>query len=245
MSDFIADLLGVNPVSDEAKLAQKQLDSDMVFLDRLISERRKNFPDLVDFSKKVGASLERLEAFESDPLDFDLMFIRQYAHALNLLVLHEVVPGVISGVEVDGASLEYRARVMVADLFRKTLEHDDRRAKLMEDLDVDKMPVIIPALGNTLASNIHRAACRYFEQGDEYVLVPVCLPAKDPGHVKLYTLIFSPHKANTFWQINASELHDSVTMDDVVTALDSSKKWDVREIDAEQLQEFKDLAGMA
>ncbi|MEY6436338.1 hypothetical protein [Corynebacterium pseudotuberculosis] len=32
-----------------------------------------------------------MKEFESDPLDFDPMFIRQHAHALDLFIDHEVV----------------------------------------------------------------------------------------------------------------------------------------------------------
>ena len=92
MSDLLADIFGVDPSSEETMLAVRQLDSDSDFLNQMILERYKTYDDPADFAEKIGVSLERLEEFETDPLDFDLMFIRQYAHALDLFINHEVVP---------------------------------------------------------------------------------------------------------------------------------------------------------
>lgn len=130
----------------------------------------------------------------------------------------------------------------VAQLFRSFLNGDGERARLMERLGVETMPVIIPALGDTLASNIREAASRHFETGAEHVVVPVCLPVHAPDGIKLYVLIVSTHDAKTFWQLDMNELHDSVEMAQVVEALDASKKWEVEELDSQQQQELKDLA---
>ncbi|MBK4142674.1 hypothetical protein GWO54_09130 [Corynebacterium macginleyi] len=47
----------------------------------------------------------------------------------------------------------YRARIAVAQLFRSVLNKDGERVRLMKSLGVETMPVIIPALGDTLASD--------------------------------------------------------------------------------------------
>lgn len=136
----------------------------------------------------------------------------------------------------------YRARMAVAQLFRSFLNEDGERARLMERLGVETMPVIVPALGDTLASNIREAAGRHFKAGAEHVVVPVCLPVHDPDGIKLCVLIVSTHDAKTFWQLDMNELHDSIEMVQVVEALDASKKWEVEELDSQQQQELKDLA---
>ena len=48
----------------------------------------------------------------------------------------------------------FRSRMAVAQLFRSFLNHTGERARLIERLGVETMPVIVPALGNTLASDI-------------------------------------------------------------------------------------------
>lgn len=136
----------------------------------------------------------------------------------------------------------YRARMAVAQLFRSFLNEDGERARLMERLGVETMPVIVPAFGDTLASNIRETASRHFEAGAEHVVVPVCLPVRDPKGIKLCVLIVSTRDAKTFWQLDMNELHDSVEMAQIVEALDASKKWEVEELDSQQQQELKDLA---
>lgn len=136
----------------------------------------------------------------------------------------------------------YRARMAVAQLFRSFLNEDGERARLMGRLGVETMPVIIPAFGDTLASNIRETASRHFEAGTEHVVVPVCLPVQDPDGIKLCVLVISTHDAKTFWQLDMNELHDSVEMAQVVEALDASKKWEVEELDSQQQQELKNLA---
>lgn len=130
----------------------------------------------------------------------------------------------------------------VAQLFRSFLNEDGERARLMERLGVEIMPVIVPAFGHTLASNIREAAIRHFEAGAEHVVVPVCLPVHNPDGIKLCVLIVSTHDAKTFWQLDMNKVHDSVEMAQVVEALDSSKKWEVEELDSQQQQELKNLA---
>lgn len=135
----------------------------------------------------------------------------------------------------------YRARMIVAQLFREILNQNGERARLMESLGVETMPVIIPALANTLAANIRDAANRHFEAGEQYVIVPVCLRAPGAHSLMLSVLTISTHKANTFWQMDMNELHENVEMAQLVEALDSTRKWDISELDM-QLQELEDLA---
>lgn len=140
---------------------------------------------------------------------------------------------------------DYRARMAVAQLFRSILNEGGERARLMERLGVETMPVIVPAFGDTLASRIRETARRHFESGAEHVVVPVCLRVSDPKGIKLCVLIVSTREVKTFWQLDMNELHDSVVMAQVVEALDASKKWEVEELDSQQQQELMDLAASA
>lgn len=139
----------------------------------------------------------------------------------------------------------YRARMAVAQLFRSFLNEGGERARLMERLGVETMPVIVPALGDTLAFHIRETARRHFESGAEHVVVPVSMPVRDPKDIKLCVLIVSAREVDTFWQLDMNELHDSVEMAQVVEALDASKKWEVEELDSQQQQELMELAASA
>ena len=135
----------------------------------------------------------------------------------------------------------YSARMAVAQLFRSFLDENGERARLMERLGVKTMPVIIPALGDTLASNIREAANRHFQSGEQHVVVPVCLPVRSSKTMKLFILVVSTQDTKTFWQLDMNELHDSGEMAQVVETLDARKKWEIKDLDSQQ-QELKDLA---
>ncbi|GAA1471180.1 hypothetical protein GCM10009604_04680 [Corynebacterium aurimucosum] len=138
----------------------------------------------------------------------------------------------------------YRARMAVAQLFRSFLDQGGERGRLMEHLGVETMPVIVPALGDTLACDIREAANRQFKAGAEHVVIPVCMPVNEPKGLHLCILINSTHDAQTFWKLDMNEIHGSVEMAQVVEALDPSKKWDTAELDSKQQQELKDLADL-
>ena len=137
---------------------------------------------------------------------------------------------------------QYRARMAVAQLFRLFLNHNGERSRLLERLGVDAMPVIIPALGDTLVSHVREAASRHFENGEDFVVVPVCLPVGESRDIKLCVLIISTHESETFWHVDLRDLHDSVQMSQVIEALDPDKKWDVEELDSQWQRKLKDLA---
>lgn len=120
MSDLLADIFGVDPSSQEAILAEKQIDSDSDFLNQMILERYKNYEDPAVFADEIGVSLERLEDFETDPLDFDLMFIRQYAHALNLFISHQVVPASVIHEQTQTNVSNRLVKDVLATSFRST-----------------------------------------------------------------------------------------------------------------------------
>lgn len=145
----------------------------------------------------------------------------------------------------DTHKRHYRARMAVAQLFRAFLNHDGERAGLMERLGVQTLPVIVPALGDTLASHVREAVERHCAKGDKYVIVPVCLPVQQPNAMKLCVLIASLEDNGSFWQVNLGDLPDSARMSYVVEALDSNKKWDVSELDFPEQQELKDLVSAA
>ena len=46
--------------------------------------------DAANFAARIGVSTEELSQFEQDPVDFDLPFIRAYAHGLGVEIVHYV-----------------------------------------------------------------------------------------------------------------------------------------------------------
>ncbi|QPK79823.1 hypothetical protein G7Y31_03760 [Corynebacterium lizhenjunii] len=137
--------------------------------------------------------------------------------------------------------LEYRTRMAVADLFCANLERSGNHDRLLQSLGTDELPVIIPALGTTLASHIRNAAKRYIDAGEGHVLVPVCHGDSESGALTLTTLVVTK-ATQGFWSLDMDEVHGSATMDQIVETLDSSKKWDVAELDAQQRQQLQDMA---
>ena len=75
--------------------------------------------------------------------------------------------------ETEEQKRNFRSHMAVAQLFRSFLNQTGERIRLMEWLGVETMPVIVPALGNTSASDIREAASRHFETGEEHVIVPI------------------------------------------------------------------------
>lgn len=133
----------------------------------------------------------------------------------------------------------FRARMSIAQLFRSALNNGDERAKLMQRLGVDTMPVIVPALEDTRVLDIREAASRYLSKGDEHVIVPVGFLVKDKQEIHISVLTISKGHASNFWQLSMEDLHDQIDMGQVVAALDPDKRWDIGEIDD---QAFRDLA---
>lgn len=142
----------------------------------------------------------------------------------------------------DQEKRNYRARMAVAQIFRQILKQDGERARLMKSLDVETMPVIIPALGDTLVSNVREAAKRYLDAGEHKVVVPVCLFGKTSDVLTLSILSISDQDSKSFWSLNMSDLHNHTNMEQVVETLDPDKKWDIEELNPWQRQELKDLA---
>ncbi|MDO4631219.1 MAG: hypothetical protein Q4A82_02910 [Corynebacterium sp.] len=128
----------------------------------------------------------------------------------------------------------YRARMAVAQLFRTFLNQNGERARLLERLGVETMPVIVPVLGDTLASNLRETVKRYFENGAQKVIVPICLVGKDAKTAELSMLVISAQDSPGFWSLNMSKLHDHLDMEQVVQALGPDKKWDITELDSQQ-----------
>lgn len=91
MSDPLSTMLGVDPESDGVKLAIKQLEEDSNFLEALIAARQERYIDLSEYAEKIGAHPGEIERFEADPVDFDLSFIRAYAHGLGLFIGHSIL----------------------------------------------------------------------------------------------------------------------------------------------------------
>lgn len=90
MFDVLAKFFGIDPNSDGVKLAQAQIAHDRHALQALIDRRLERFDDAANFAARIGVSTEELSQFEQDPVDFDLPFIRAYAHGLGVEIVHYV-----------------------------------------------------------------------------------------------------------------------------------------------------------
>lgn len=87
MTDALARLLGVDPDSESTQIARRQIESDRHWLESMIEDRRAHHsPE--EFATEIGVELDELTQFESDPLDFDLGFVRVYQLALGGLSQH-------------------------------------------------------------------------------------------------------------------------------------------------------------
>ena len=121
----------------------------------------------------------------------------------------------------------YRMRMAVAEAFRSALREGNERSALLEKLRVAQMPVIIPALGDTLASTVRETAQYHLANGEEKVLVPVFLQEQS----LLSVLVVSKDTTDGFWPIDMDQLPDGVDMAQVVETLLPDKKWDIAELD--------------
>lgn len=107
------------------------------------------------------------------------------------------------------------------------------------------MPVIIPALDKTLAANIQHAAQRYFDAGEQKVVIPVCNDNKQNDTFELSVLVLSEQDAPGFWSLNNLESHEHATMAQLVEAVAPDKQWDFGTLNTDKRQEFQNLIGSA
>ena len=107
------------------------------------------------------------------------------------------------------------------------------------------MPVIIPALDTSLAANIQHAAQRYFDAGEQKVVIPVCNDNKQNDTFELSVLVLSEQDAPGFWSLNNLESHEHATMAQLVEAVAPDKQWDFGTLNTDKRQEFQNLIGSA
>lgn len=135
----------------------------------------------------------------------------------------------------DQQMRQYQARMAVAQAFCSFLNTGSERTRLLERLGVEAMPTIIPALGDTLASDIREAASRRFEEGAAHVVVPVSVQGQ--ANMRLGVIVVS-REAEQPWQLELEVLPDGVEMAQVVEALDSSRKREVETFNSLLQQEL-------
>ena len=139
----------------------------------------------------------------------------------------------------------YRKRIAVAEVFRSALRQNDERNRFLTEIGASNMPVIIPALNKTLAVNIQHAAQRYFDAGEQKVVIPVWNDNKQNDTFELRVLILSTQDAPGFWSLNKHEFQEHATMAQIVEAATPDKQWQFATLNTEKRQEFQNLIGSA
>ncbi|WP_425625250.1 hypothetical protein [Corynebacterium propinquum] len=115
----------------------------------------------------------------------------------------------------------------------------------LTEIGASDMPVIIPALDKTLAANIQHAAQRYFDAGEQKVVIPVCNDNKQNDTFELSVLILSDQDAPGFWSLNQLEFPEHATMAQIVEAVAPDKQWKFDTPHTDKRQEFQNLIGSA
>lgn len=139
----------------------------------------------------------------------------------------------------------YRKRMAVAEIFRSVLRKDDERNRFLTEIGASDMPVIIPALDKTLAANIQHAAQRYFDAGEQKVVIPVCNDNKQNDTFELRVLVLSDQDAPGFWSLNKLDFPEHATMAQIVEAVAPDKQWKFDTLHTDKRQEFQNLIGSA
>lgn len=114
---------------------------------------------------------------------------------------------------------EYRARMAVAQIFREHLERSGERACLLKLLDIEQMPVVVPALASTAQGHIRKTVSRYLEMGEQYVIVPVDMRDHNAVDHAIEVLIVCEENADGFWYQDASGFCDDTPMTHIVQCL--------------------------
>lgn len=128
---------------------------------------------------------------------------------------------------------EYSLRMVVAELFRSAMRKPEERARVLRRAGTDSMPVVIPALEDTLAIHISDAAKRHFEAGEECVIVPVGSLPQANGPLQVTVLALSNAELESFWQLDLEDMPAGTEMKQVIEVLDPDKKWDIADLDEE------------
>lgn len=113
----------------------------------------------------------------------------------------------------------YRARMAVAQLLRVILAANNEYKRVTTHFGIADLPITIPALGDTLAADIHTTVRRYIESGIEHVIVSVLVPMDDAHGAMLYVLHVTADNVTPMWQPVMDQHRDSATMADVVARL--------------------------
>lgn len=89
----LEEMLGIDPNSPQQRLADELVKEDDELLDALRTRRRMLGLSQAEIGERMGISqgaVARIEAGDRDPR---LSTIRRYAHAVDALVTHSVLPG--------------------------------------------------------------------------------------------------------------------------------------------------------
>lgn len=87
----IDELFGIDINDDVQRLAIAQVESDSDLLDDLIAERVRQRLTQEDLAARMGVTQSAIARIESGDRDPRLATLGRYAHALGVLVRHEVV----------------------------------------------------------------------------------------------------------------------------------------------------------
>lgn len=88
----IDDLFGIDISDPVQRLAIAQVESDSDLLDSLVRERIRQGLTQADLAARMGVSQSAVARIESGDRDPRLATLGRYAHALGVLVRHEVIP---------------------------------------------------------------------------------------------------------------------------------------------------------
>lgn len=86
----LAEILGIDPTTPQARLAVAQALADRELLRDLVRERVRQRLSQQDVADRLGISQPTVAAFERHDSDPKLSTIRRYAQAIGVMVNHEV-----------------------------------------------------------------------------------------------------------------------------------------------------------
>jgi|GEM_PF-3125225 len=91
MRNEVAEMFGIDPMSEEVQLVRRQNRNDNDTLDQLILRREEKFPDLESFAAEIGMDPQVVADFEKRPNEASIRFLQMYALGLGVEIQHKVV----------------------------------------------------------------------------------------------------------------------------------------------------------
>ncbi len=91
MRNEVAEMFGIDPMSEEVQLVRRQNRNDNDTLDQLILRREEKFPDLESFASEIGMAPQVVADFEERPNEASIRFLQMYALGLGVEIQHRIV----------------------------------------------------------------------------------------------------------------------------------------------------------